>query len=495
MKISSSKKRWRLLALIMCLTMALTLAFGACAPKKDEGDADPDTPPITQPDDSDKKDDNKEEEKKPEPEVWELTYRSGYTPEKFSGVKGEVTDLAEGVHLVKNTMTKSNGDACVVWTIEVNLNYAGIAAGTKDNKSYGFNWVKATPYAMAQAWEADNEGEQVFASINADFFGSYTVNAFVKDSYIIKAGHNDKGTYDYKNDDADVPASAPMLFGVKGTKAQIAPIIKVDGDPKDAAVKEQLIKAELYYKVDGNKKCIVKQNAAPSDQHITLQTAETEPTVSASGVAVKVDTSKGFQNLKVLEKLDKITAGQTGLAVGDGYAWLVATGLVADGVTYLKSLKVGDSISLSVASAGGTWDGYETILGTRQALVIDNEVASTVTLENSNAAQSRDIPRTAIGIKSGRVVLFAVESLYYGKKALDGDTHGMNLPELAEFAYYYGCSAAANFDGGGSTQLAVRGKDDAEAKVLVRSSDTGSTALSSTRVVMNGFLITSKKGK
>ena len=83
--------------------------------------------------------------------------------------------------------------------------------------------------------------------------------------------------------------------------------------------------------------------------------------------------------------------------------------------------------------------------------------------------------------------------MYYGGKDKEGDTHGMNLPELAEFAYYYGCTQAANFDGGGSTQLVVRGEKEETGRVVVRSSDTASTELTSTRPVMNGILVTSRK--
>ena len=159
----------------------------------------------------------------------------------------------------------------------------------------------------------------------------------------------------------------------------------------------------------------------------------------------------------------------------------------------LSRMSVGKSYSVEVGSEDGTWNGYDTILGCRQALVIDDEIAETVTLENTNGAQSPDVPRTCVGIKEdGTVVVFMVESMYYGKKESEGDTHGMNLPELAEFVYYYGCVQAANFDGGGSSQLIVKGEDYDEAKVLVRSSDTASYELLNTRSVISSLLITSK---
>ncbi|MDE5896988.1 MAG: phosphodiester glycosidase family protein, partial [Clostridia bacterium] len=145
----------------------------------------------------------------------------------------------------------------------------------------------------------------------------------------------------------------------------------------------------------------------------------------------------------------------------------------------------------------GTWDGYDTILGCRQALVINDEIASTVELENTNGAQTTDIPRTCVGIKpDGTVVVFAMESMYYYDhiyhQAKEGDPHGMSLPEIAEFAYYYGCNQAANFDGGGSTQLITRAEDEEKARVLVRSADTSSYELLKTRVVVNSLMVTSK---
>ena len=504
-----SKKRWRILGLLVCFTMLFSLALGGCDKKNPSNEGNTEDPSITQPGNSDTTGGNSGdttgggEQQQPTPEVFTVSYRSGYTPERFKDVTNEITELGEGVHLVKNTMTKSNDHVSVVWTIEVDLAKANVVAGTKDNVAYGFNWQKTTPYKMAQAWEAANEGEQVYASINADFFGEYCVNAFVKDGVIVKNGHNDKGIYDYKMaggkdsagnalPDADVPASAPMLFGVKGTTAQVAPIMTVAGDPTTVDVKKQLVQAKLAYMMtNGTKKYDVKENVALSGEFITFQTATTSVS-AANGVALKVDTSKGFLNMEVLEMNASIGRNDK-FAAGDGYAWLLSTGSTSDCVSYLRTFKVGDKVSLSVKSPDGAWDSYETILGCRQALVINNEIASTVKLENTNGAQSRDIPRTAVGVKNGKVVLFAVESMYYYKKDKEGDTHGMNLPELAEFAYYYGCSDAANFDGGGSTQLVTRAAGATEAKTVIRSADYGTWGLNDTRVVMNGFLITSKK--
>ncbi len=513
------QKRLKILfCLIISAVMIFTCALAGCGESETppEGGDTVQQPeqqkPEQQKPEQQKPEQQKPEEQKPEeqkPEAFTVVYRSGYTPEKFSGVTNEITELGAGVHLVTNKLKKTNGQDVVVYAIEVDLKEANIVAGTKDNAAADFSYAKAAPYAMAQAWEKETGGH-VYMSLNADFFGAQCVNAFVKDGVIIKDGHQDKGDYDYalrdengnptgENGAADVPASAPMLFGVKGTTAQIAPIQQYTGDPTTAAVKEPLIKAKLSYTVkSGSDVLDVKVNAAPDSGYITFRTAG-KSAAQKKGYAVKIDTSKGMSGLTVLEDAQEVKAS-TEYEAGEGYGWLQSTSTVGSGIKkYLSSLKAGDKVNISVTSPDGTWDGYETILGCRHALVVGDKIADTVKKEYSNGAQSPEVPRSAVGVKpNGNVVIFAVESLWYGGSKTDAvrvetDTHGMNLPELAEFAYYYGCTQAANFDGGGSTQLVVRGEKEETGRVVVRSSDTGSTELMNTRVVMNSILVTSRK--
>ena len=487
----------RMLAVLASGTLLLSgSALAAC------GDPGPETPTpseCTQHTDVSPKDGKcdkcgadmpqEEEPKEEEPEVFSVAYRSGYTPENFSkNVQNEVTELGAGVHLVKNTLTLTTGElTSVVWAIEVDLTKANIVAGTKGNATHEFGFTKAVPYQTALDWEKATGGH-VYSSLNADFFGSYCVNAFVKDGVIVKDGHNDNGNYNYLQDASDVPASAPMLFGVKGDTAQIAPILGVDGDPEDPAVKKQYVQAKLTYTLkSGSKDYEVRKDAALSSKYATLVTKGSVKFENKKGTAVKVDVSTG--TVKVLEKVDA-AVGDT-FTVGKGYQYLVAETSLTDAEKALKALNEGDEVPLTVTSPDGSWNGYETILGCRQALVIGDEIASTVTKENTNGAQRRDIPRSAVGIKDDHtVVIFAVESLYYYNiNVQEGDPHGMNLPGLAEFAYFYGCKEAANFDGGGSTQLVVKGEKDAAARTLVRSADTGTTELLDTRPVMNSILV------
>ncbi|MDE5896397.1 MAG: hypothetical protein K2H43_01125, partial [Clostridia bacterium] len=238
-----------------------------------------------------------------------VTYRSGYTPERFDGnVTNTGSLLCDGVTLFENKLTLKSteegkaGHDVVVYTVEIDLNKADIRAGTYNNQTDQFNYRKAVPWQHATAWEKATGGK-VYATVNADFFGEQCVNAFVKDGYIVKAGHTDKDNYDYENLASDVPASAPMLFGIKGNAAQIAPIIAYEGDITRPEVKRPLIQAKLTYAftVEGQEgKLGLSMNVAPSADVLTLNTYRKSRVTNA--VAVKVDVSGGYKNMAVLEK-------------------------------------------------------------------------------------------------------------------------------------------------------------------------------------------------
>lgn len=425
------------------------------------------------------------------PAVFTVDYRKDYEPTKFdkNSVTYEATEITDGLVMVKNTLTKSNGAKSVVYTLEVDLSKVTIAAGTKDNTTELSKMQTALPSKQATAYE-NATGKKVFAYLNADFFGSQPANAFVKDGVIVKNMHKDEGTYDYLNISSDVPASAPMLFGINGEKAQVAPMISYTGDVTTSAVKKALVQAKLTQKIslDGSKNTYDVAIENDSDQNgIILNVAKVARTCKAGDYALKVSIANGLKRMRVMQTTACTT--DTQFTPEGNYAYLFV-GKKSSAASEFSDIDR-KYLNCQVTSPDGKWDGYTTILGCRQSLVENSAVAKTVSLENTNGAQSSDVPRSAVGVKEdGTVVIFAVESLYYGKKASDGDTHGMNLPELADFMTYYGIVDGANFDGGGSTQLTV--SSGTQKTVVVRSSDTGSYELDSSRKVMNTILVVEK---
>ncbi len=420
-----------------------------------------------------------------------VSYRNDYTPTRFEkdSVTYEAEQITDGLIMVKNTITKSNSQTTVVYTLEVDLSKVSIVAGTKDNTTDLSALSRELPSKQATAYETAT-GKTVYAYLNADFFGSAPVNAFVKDGVIVKDGHNDNGNYDYTNTSSDVPASAPMLFGVKGETAQVAPIIGYEGDITDSAIKRELIRAKLTYKIGSetsNKSYNVETEKDSVTSGIVFNTEKVAKTCKAGDYALKVTLGSGYGHMRVAQKIE---CAQDTQFTPEGNFGYVFVGKDSDAYTEFSTLER-KYISYSVTSPDNTWKGYTTILGCRQSLVENGAVATTVTKENTNGAQSSDVPRSAVGVKEdGTVVIFAVESMYYGKKAQENDTHGMNLPELADFMAFYGIKNGANFDGGGSTQLTVN--KNGTKTVMVRSSDTGLYELDSSRKVINTIMVASK---
>lgn len=493
-------RKW--LCVVLCLVCSCVFVLGACGeeekveipPSVIGGNGDDDNNGGNTNDDNSNDDNSNENNGDVTEKPFTVNYLSGYVPQYFDGesVDYEITKLADGVHMVANTVTLSGDRVATIYAIEVDLNKADINAGTTNNAVWDYSCVKAAPYVQAQAWESATGG-QVYASVNADFFGSTTVNAFVKNGVILKNAHNDNGNYDYLNSSSDVPASAPMLFGINGTTAQIAPIVSYEGDITSASVKQSVIQAKLSYQAVLNGGAVaVAENAQPASDSVALNT--TLSCKISTGIALKLDVSNGLGAVKVLEKSTVMTATQFTPVKGE-YAYLITTMDNLSAYGYFSKVNQGDTVQINVTSPDGAWDGYTTILGCRQALIIDGEIASTVKLENTNGAQTKGIPRTAVGIKQdGTVVVFAVEALrYYGLSTSDSDSYGLNLPELAEFMYFYGCVQGANFDGGGSTQLVVRGEGEAAGRVYVRCADNASSDVDTSRAVMNSLLVTSKK--
>lgn len=419
---------------------------------------------------------------------------STHTPTTFkaSSVSFTTKEIATGVLVHTYTFQLNNGNKSQVIVTEVDLNYAGIAAGSKNNVpefDYEIDRNKDVPYEMALAYEKDNPNRTVVAVTNADFFGTLSVNAFAKDGVIVKTGHNDTGGYDYTVLANDIPASKPMLFGVSGNVAQIKPIIQ------NGTIKET-IQSKLSYAltithngkptkladdyvtnhVNGNKSKV--NIITRTNKDILIPTDTILLTMRKHGT----DTENIHGEIVNIEEINTATKRRA----TDQFYYITVPASMGN-----NNFNLGDIISTHITSPDGTWTGFDTIIGCRQALVIDGEIPATVKKENSNGAQTTNIPRTAVGVlPNGHVVICSVESLRYGGRSKSSDDpYGLNLPQLADFMRYIGVRDGANMDGGGSTQLLVRETPESKFKVWVRSSDTGSTYVGQTRPVINSILV------
>ncbi len=118
----------------------------------------------------------------------------------------------------------------------------------------------------------------------------------------------------------------------------------------------------------------------------------------------------------------------------------------------ISCLKVGDTVKV-LQTLGAEWDTTQHALGAGPMLVKNNSVFLTTKVEEfgSDVAGGR-APRTAVGLKADGHILAVV---------IDGrqdNSIGMTLLELALFMQELGARDAMNLDGGGSSEMIVKGK-------------------------------------
>lgn len=423
-----------------------------------------------------------------QPTVEEKTPLGAYTPTTFStsSYSTSTTSLGDGVDLVVATYKLNNGSTVKPHAVVVDLTKANIVAGTTNNSvdptSY---YTKGTPYSHATAYEKDNPGIKVLAATNADFFGTLPVNAFVKDGVILKDSHN--------SDANDVPVSKPMLFGVSKAGARIGPMSNLTNysDNQNAKLTSSGISLGG---ADGTNKGTfsVSFDSRPADTSISVITALNISKSVVEGTKVykfkkiqKDQTKEGEVRGCIVER-ENVTRVKV---TNENYGYLLM------GPKFKSAtMKEGDYfvVNKSVYSNGGMWDNYDTIIGARHSLVENGELAPTLSKEWQNGASAR-VPRTAVGVMSdGRVVIVSVEDIHYGGHS--STCTGLTATQLADFMRYFGCYDAANFDGGGSSQLVCRTGFNGSGDFTVRtkSSDTNSTSVNSTRKVVNSILVTTR---
>lgn len=182
--------------------------------------------------------------------------------------------------------------------------------------------------------------------------------------------------------------------------------------------------------------------------------------------------------------------GNQGGTAAEGNMTIPSGGYVLSGVndafTYVKSLKVGDRISLSRSV---TVDGKEInptqIVGGCPLIVVNGQLAPTSNFGRIDHFSSRQA-RTAIGYNKDRtkLIMLVVDKFTTNNdksKPQFGASAGLTMKMLAYVMMQLNCHTAMAFDGGGSSQLYVKG-------LGICNVPYGSTAL---RAVANGIFAVS----
>ncbi|MDY4857255.1 MAG: phosphodiester glycosidase family protein [Candidatus Onthovivens sp.] len=399
--------------------------------------------------------------------------------------------LGEGVNHYVYSFDLNNSRNVKANVIEVDLTKASIQT------NYAKSGV-STVYSQLQDFENTHD-QKVMAITNADFFATgygVSVNAYALNNEIIKNSHNDNGIYDINESGCDVPASDPKLLGISGEEALISSLI--NEGTREEKIKAKVTNIVSYLDKDNN--LVELKNNIGSN--VVGFTSNIDYILVTKETKVELPQNALTYTISINEDIKVITSGEIS-AIATQKLDGNKTFKDFDNKFYLivkedKALNVenGSILGFSLTTSDDTFKYYNTLIGGRQALVEDGEIAKTVTLENTNGAQTSNIPRTAVGVAKENIVkLVCIESLRYNSAntVVNSDSYGVNLPELAEFMRYIGCFDAMNFDGGGSSMLITKDNNGmGEPAVKVRSSDYGTYNLNDGRSVYNTILITTK---
>jgi hypothetical protein len=135
--------------------------------------------------------------------------------------------------------------------------------------------------------------------------------------------------------------------------------------------------------------------------------------------------------------------------VGRSQAVVTASGRPAE---RLKALRKGDLVKVSVQTTGVDWTKVSSVVAGGPLLVVGGQAVDESRNEGFGPEfADRRHPRTAIGATpDGDIWLVVIE----GRQTMSA---GATIRETAEIMRRLGCSSAINLDGGGSSQIMVRG--------------------------------------
>ncbi|MEO6435535.1 MAG: phosphodiester glycosidase family protein, partial [Tepidisphaeraceae bacterium] len=147
-----------------------------------------------------------------------------------------------------------------------------------------------------------------------------------------------------------------------------------------------------------------------------------------------------------------IAAKVSGPAVTDGEKWAVAGEPRA-------ALLIGKNGKPAVAQLTDPPSDAEQVIAGSHVIVQNGR---NVAPEDKPGFIRGPHPRTAVGIADGGKTL--ILAVIDGRQK--GEAVGMSLKETAEVMLKYGCTAAVNLDGGGSTMLGIRNPETGKMKIM-----------------------------
>ena len=186
---------------------------------------------------------------------------------------------------------------------------------------------------------------------------------------------------------------------------------------------------------------------------------------STAGWSVKFKILSGSMKTKgtVMLQVEDVYTGSSAVKIGDGY--MVLTAADASNLYYqFQKFSVGDVVSLETSCYGNELlENAQWATGSGNIIVKDGAMTDQSSWDSALKSVN---PRSALGIKAdGTVIYYEID----GRQS--GYSKGLTMKQLAQEFIDLGCVTAVNFDGGGSSAMAVKMPGYDDAKVISSPSD------------------------
>ncbi|MBR7081534.1 MAG: S-layer homology domain-containing protein [Oscillospiraceae bacterium] len=313
-------------------------------------------------------------------------------------------------------------------------------------------------------------GGDVFPIVLAcdTIYGGMTISGIV--DYAASLGYNVLGAV---NTDFFTANKIPMGIVVENGVLKSSPdgrnILTIDNSDRLAAVKAPVLTMELVNNTKDKTVSVSHFNKTRVDTGGTYLYSEHFSTVST-----RTSTDGWAVIFKIIGGGDVTPNGTLELEVIDTYHGSEAQPISADCLVLTaatasykyaeqQSFAVGDRVTLRTSMTGADYSTVKWATGAGDILAENGSITDSSAWDSSVSGTN---PRTVVGIKPDGTAIYYVAD---GRKT--DHSAGLTCYKAAEELIAMGCSTVVNFDGGGSSAMAVRLPWRASAKTVNKPSD------------------------
>jgi len=356
-------------------------------------------------------------------------YLTGEKVADYTVIDSETHTLGEGLVYNEFTFNDSTGREQICFTMEFN-------PATSPFRSYVYHSQASAGYTIVDdAINAQNDGLEVYAAINGDFFsmeandygtpiGSYLTAGKI---VVANVGSNEFNLVIAKDGTAKVVRSCPTYaLTVNGVDLS-SKFVSINKRPSASA-------SAVYY-FDGD-----IGSASPIS-----------PAIVCTELVCTVDEGTLSIGSTINATVSAINT-KGGSAIGDGqFVLYLGKDIDASAIT------VGSSVSLAVDES--IEDSKETMRNAYHAIYaryvlvhegVNRYEQGEYKTTNPEAMDNLYAQRCLVGIKPDGSIVYMVCD---GRRLTEGGPNGMPFAQLIEMMTELGCTEVINFDGGGSTAV------------------------------------------